>query len=55
MMAFDLRAEQEFSLEKNVEKILGSEPGGDVTVRVGNRAKPARITTTQELLRFISA
>jgi|TARA_B100002003_G_scaffold219576_1_gene221348 quercetin dioxygenase-like cupin family protein len=32
MIAFDLKAEQEFSLEKQVEKILGTESGGDVTV-----------------------
>ena len=32
MLVFDLRAEQEFSLEKHVEKILGVESGGDVTV-----------------------
>jgi len=32
MLAFDLRAEQEFSPEKHVEKILGVESGGDVTV-----------------------
>ncbi|MDA0241166.1 MAG: cupin domain-containing protein [Proteobacteria bacterium] len=32
MMAFDLNAEQEFSLEHHVEKILGVESGGDVTV-----------------------
>ena len=32
MMTFDLRAEQEFSSVKHVEKILGVESGGDVTV-----------------------
>ncbi len=32
MIAFDLKAEQEFSLDKHVEKILGTESGGDVTV-----------------------
>ena len=32
MIAFDLKTEQEFSLEKHVEKILGTESGGDVTV-----------------------
>ena len=32
MLAFDLRAEQEFSDIKHVEKILGIESGGDVTV-----------------------
>ena len=32
MLAFDLRAEQEFSAAKHVEKILGIESGGDVTV-----------------------
>ena len=32
MLAFDLNAEQEFSLDKHVEKILGTESGGDVTV-----------------------
>ena len=32
MMAFDLKAEQEFSLDRHIEKILGTESGGDVTV-----------------------
>ncbi len=32
MLLFDLRAEQEFSLAKHVEKILGVVSGGDVTV-----------------------
>ncbi len=32
MLAFNLRAEQEFSPERHIEKILGVESGGDVTV-----------------------
>jgi len=32
MIEFDLRAEQEFSPQQHVEKILGVESGGDVTV-----------------------
>ena len=32
MMSFDLKAEQKFSSVKHVEKILGVESGGDVTV-----------------------
>ena len=32
MLAFDLRAEQEFTPERHVEKILGAVSGGDVTV-----------------------
>ncbi len=32
MLAFDLRAEQEFTPERHVEKILGVVSGGDVTV-----------------------
>ena len=32
MMTFDLKAEQKFSSVKHVEKILGVESGGDVTV-----------------------
>jgi mannose-6-phosphate isomerase-like protein (cupin superfamily) len=32
MVAFNLIAEQEFSLDKHVEKILSTESGGDFTV-----------------------
>ncbi len=32
MLAFDLKAEEEFSVQRHVEKILGVESGGDVTV-----------------------
>jgi len=32
MMAFDLNAEQAFSPDRHIEKILGTESGGDVTV-----------------------